>query len=512
MSTRTAATTILAIIAVTITLVVIFREEVVEACPLQACSIHDDFSALTQQEKINFLQLALQELTSKERLVVLEQTATFLDDDDAFTLTSLLFRELDAKAKAMLLAAAGMDHPNFVMIVSITIPIILIASLYAIFRVIQFFRVPQRTTEEAIPLTTYRDNRRYNAEKRMPDSPFIKAELHHIPKCQASVRAFAYSSAGVDLLQEGQGFRDPENRFITAAHVVEGADYVIITSPTGNQLQIDISCFVVNPVVDYAAAVLSAGDWSCLGLRSSIYPKKWDGSAIVTITDLDQISSGLLSESTHFLNVQYAGSTIPGFSGAPLVANGTVYGMHVGAGQHNCALVFGVLDYLSRYPYLYFSKDDDYIQEANKKSKNKRSKVDDDTYLEYAKQDARKSGRKLKVMASSTQGLDHGVLVKGKGGRFVHAEEFDESYMELVARPKVEKYIPWSEEAISLERTSETPQFNDVPATSGFRLAPACVSDTRQDFAQNQNSSHQKRTPKLKKGPISQRGHMAGRE
>lgn len=171
----------------------------------------------------------------------------------------------------------------------------------------------------------------YLVEKVMPGSVFMPAVAS--PKYQASV----YTIRGVaPRVYAGQGFLAPRQLFVTAYHVIDGADYVVIVTEKG-ELTLKKSDFQ-HKEGDIAFAPLANDGASRLGL--SVCRLKHNATVpnsglYVVAQARDKKSMGLLNPHSAFGIVTYEGSTQAGFSGAPYYVHNTVYGMHIGGASSN---------------------------------------------------------------------------------------------------------------------------------------------------------------------------------
>jgi hypothetical protein len=333
----------------------------------------------------------------------------------------------------------------------------------------------------------------YTPEKHVAGSDFIKTPP---PSCQ--VRITAYNTDGI-VQHTGCGFRGENNELYTAHHVIQGAHTLVIQGNSTSNITVSPSVFLVNTMADLAIATLPAASWSILATKSSIFLKKYTGPCQVTISNGSKASVGELVDSPFIYSTEYRGSTEPGFSGAPYVLNGTIYGMHVGYGSTNFGLSSHAIDFLFRLLIDSVSENKAKLRSSNNeaedartstnanypamdgleknkkgKNKNRKSRVDDDSYLQYAAEHSKKTGTKLLAAFYNGYNDDHGVVIKGKGGRIVFADTYDSSFMELSRTTKKD----YDKEALDLFKdTSKTVQFVDEQwmVGSSFLVKPADV-------------------------------------
>lgn len=170
----------------------------------------------------------------------------------------------------------------------------------------------------------------FSVERMMPNSDFLMADP---PKCQAEVHT---AKAGKPFIASGQGFLVTNGWFLTAAHVLNGADSVMLKTAL-NQVVLDASRFEALEA-DMTRTLLTETERSKLGLRvAKLAPKYFEEKVglVVSIVAFGKMSMGLLSTSKMIGFCKYTGSTLKGFSGAPYMVGTAVYGMHLGSVVNN---------------------------------------------------------------------------------------------------------------------------------------------------------------------------------
>lgn len=160
-------------------------------------------------------------------------------------------------------------------------------------------------------------------ERVVPGSAFAKAQT--VPKCQARISV----DRGDGFTFSGQGFM-ANGWFWTATHVVADSMKTRLETALG-MVEIDSGRF---RVVDGEISVLELyeADRTKLGLSNfKFVEKKVDlaDGVVVQVSDGERTSMGVVGDMVGFGLMEYRGSTIRGFSGAPYCVNKTVYGMHV---------------------------------------------------------------------------------------------------------------------------------------------------------------------------------------
>lgn len=169
----------------------------------------------------------------------------------------------------------------------------------------------------------------FQAEKAVPGSTFLKNDT---PSFVASVETKMEGS----WYKAGVGFRT-KHGFLTAGHVVAGAEKVRLVTKTG-KVELDTVTFEPTDVGD-CVVFKDVDKLASLGLAQANLSKVALGEKqreMVMVHNGELSSMGPLEASPNFGYVDYGGSTAKGFSGSPYYVNKTVFGMHLGAGVSNC--------------------------------------------------------------------------------------------------------------------------------------------------------------------------------
>lgn len=142
----------------------------------------------------------------------------------------------------------------------------------------------------------------------------------------------------------GCGFRTAEG-FVTAAHVVSSGDLFRIS--TGEKsVEVGKDDFICDDHEDLAC-IRDYTKFRSLGLKAANWGSM-EGKQTVMVTDGKKTSMGLLEDSgTGY--VDYHGSTVKGFSGAPYYMANRVFGMHMGAAGVNKGIDGAYLQVLLNY-------------------------------------------------------------------------------------------------------------------------------------------------------------------
>lgn len=225
----------------------------------------------------------------------------------------------------------------------------------------------------------------YHPEKYVPGSDY-QAGVE--PPCQVDI----YKPNGQNEFNFlGCGFRYGD-LLVTAYHVVGGISdlrlvrgdkFVDITFDDNNEHPIDL-----------IAIKVPAAKWTQIAVKSAKLPKMaLQNNTVAVITSRGMSTFGMLSCYPHGPYLQYAGSTKPGYSGAPLVVGNMVYGMHVGHGAVNMAI------------------DANWIAEYLKKDEFRGESSEDFLYAEIEKQ-FKRTGKKTRY--STFNGEDLWILSGGK--------------------------------------------------------------------------------------------------
>lgn len=179
----------------------------------------------------------------------------------------------------------------------------------------------------------------YRAEKYVPGSEYEQVKV--LPPFQVEI-CRRDNGAYVPV---AQGFR-VDNKIITATHAISdsSAQDSYIGIYHGDTLEVVPNNFVHLDNVDVSFMTLGLNVWNKFpGLKSAKVSKTLvNVDRIVSVCGRGQKSTGPLRP-YHLPHVTYAGSTKPGFSGAPYVTGGTVHAIHVGAGVTNLAVDMAVV-------------------------------------------------------------------------------------------------------------------------------------------------------------------------
>nr|QQO81414.1 hypothetical protein [Soybean thrips sobemo-like virus 7] len=133
----------------------------------------------------------------------------------------------------------------------------------------------------------------------------------------------------------GQGFR-VGHFFCTAAHVLMPYKDIMLTTARGT-LELPSSRFE-NVEGDFSRVILSQEEIQTLGISSGKLVGnvvEVDAGLLVTAVGYDVESHGFLKPHAAFGFVEYGGSTVKGFSGAPYFSGNKIYGMHLGGCTEN---------------------------------------------------------------------------------------------------------------------------------------------------------------------------------
>lgn len=157
-----------------------------------------------------------------------------------------------------------------------------------------------------------------------------KFERTALPKYQA------YIKYGNNVV--GCGFRLGD-KFFTAGHVLENREGVVIVTSSGAEVLVRSSDF---QLLNMDAVCLDISLYKVLQNMQSAKSAVADHSTQAMITGPNEMtSSGILTISKAFGYLDYAGSTVNGFSGAPYRNGPFIVGMHTnggGSSQSNCGL------------------------------------------------------------------------------------------------------------------------------------------------------------------------------
>lgn len=192
-----------------------------------------------------------------------------------------------------------------------------------------------------LPIPRYiQVNHRYSPEAMRPGSTLIPTPC---PSFQARV----YGLSDDTWVQMGQCFRI-DNHIMTAHHVIEPFTELRLEAKNGS-LEILASRFEVLRS-DCCQALLSEDELAALGLAKAKLQtaplSQHSTGCYVKCAGFNDGSIGFLKPDAAFGFSNYSGSTLPGYSGAPLYAGTTVYAMHLGGGSDNLGYDAAYLDML----------------------------------------------------------------------------------------------------------------------------------------------------------------------
>lgn len=165
-------------------------------------------------------------------------------------------------------------------------------------------------------------------EAMVDGSEFAETQM---PKCQVAIEI---PGTWKDR-HNGFGFRF--GRFIvTTEHCVHGFDEIILKRQGRNPILVRKPHMIRSRLVDDLVYLLVSNDtMSQLGLANAKFVREHIHN-FATCTGLSGTSTGMVSKLPMRGLISYAGSTVPGMSGAPYMINEQVVGMHRGAtGREN---------------------------------------------------------------------------------------------------------------------------------------------------------------------------------
>nr|QHD64766.1 ORF2 [Plasmopara viticola lesion associated sobemo-like 1] len=260
-------------------------------------------------------------------------------------------------------------------------------------------------------------------EKMMPGS--ILEDNVPIPSFQAEV----HIQRGCLFYKSGQGFQ-VGTYFYTANHVIEDTSEIEIRT-VKDKLRMGIERFSLVEG-DVARAELTAAESAKLGLKQAKLMTKAvevNSGLFVKAVAFGKQSMGMLERHSAFGFVNYAGSTIKGFSGAPYFVGNTIYGMHVGTGVSNLGYEAAYIDMLHKRR----SEDsDDWLVDqalSGAKYEYQQSPYDPDEYRVKIK-------GKYHIVDEDTLGK----MTAGKGGKRV--EKFSDLEFESLEVPVPVEELP----------------------------------------------------------------------
>lgn len=176
----------------------------------------------------------------------------------------------------------------------------------------------------------------FHFERYVDGSQFMKSAM-------PSFCAKVFIRVGGSWYQSGMGFRT-RHGFMTAAHVIFGADKVRLVSLAG-QLEVEVSQFKHTKIGDVVVFndddALSGLAMTMANLSKAAMGKRDREMAMAT--NGESVSLGPVTCAEEFGYVNYGGSTVKGFSGSPYYLNKTVFGLHTGASTVNFGYEAGYL-------------------------------------------------------------------------------------------------------------------------------------------------------------------------
>lgn len=179
----------------------------------------------------------------------------------------------------------------------------------------------------------YESDRSYSPERMKPGSTFYPQDS---PQFQCELYALD-NTTGI-FMKMGQAWRF-KNFIVTAAHNLPPTADVIRFLRKDNHIDVNRNKFEIDDDLDLANIELTTTQFNTLGLCQAKVGKLGLLSSTFThVAAFGQASVGTLEPGKTFGMVNYDGSTISGYSGAPYYLHKTVYGMHLGAGSTNLGL------------------------------------------------------------------------------------------------------------------------------------------------------------------------------
>lgn len=162
-----------------------------------------------------------------------------------------------------------------------------------------------------------------NGESIQPGSQFRpKAAM---PRCQIEV----YTPGVLYDTFIGYGIR-VDDVLVMPTHVYHNADNGLLLKTGAKSYLLEATPILSEILSDVCYFLLDGSIWAQLGVSSAKVTGAPNGSKPVVVTGPRGASSGFVSRNTAPYILNYTGSTIPGYSGAAYVHNGSVIGMHAG--------------------------------------------------------------------------------------------------------------------------------------------------------------------------------------
>lgn len=172
----------------------------------------------------------------------------------------------------------------------------------------------------------------YRPERYMEGSEAVKKFS------KPNFQVYLYGYDGKTYKYVGSGFRY-QDFLVTALHVIDEYRCIQIRKHRGEGKGFEIlRDDFQSGECDLTWAIVDPREWSKLAVTTAklvaTCPPRIQGS----VNDGLQLTQGMVSKLPVFGYVSYAGSTWPGFSGAPYYVNNQVYAMHVGSGGVNLGI------------------------------------------------------------------------------------------------------------------------------------------------------------------------------
>lgn len=181
------------------------------------------------------------------------------------------------------------------------------------------------------------------AERMVPGSTF--EEKATMPKFQVEV--WVRANGDSQFYYRGAGFRIGD-KCHTASHVLMDAA-VIRIKPCVGDAYVDLKPeHFVDTACDVTWATLTDRAWTKLAVSQAKLACGVSHGIWLKVSALAKSSFGLLTDYVAMGMVEYSGSTLKGFSGAPYHMNKIVYGMHVGSDPKNVGFSASYISMLHR--------------------------------------------------------------------------------------------------------------------------------------------------------------------
>lgn len=172
---------------------------------------------------------------------------------------------------------------------------------------------------------TIRQMRGIQLEAMQPGSEFVDGTL---PDCQVAI----YKMGTLTDTFVGYGVRF-KNMLAVPTHVIKLAQPRLLKTDLGS-LVVTAGPTLSRLNSDLAYLPLSDSQWSRLGVTSAQTPREVQ-NALVSCAGRKGVSSGLITQTEIVGILKYAGSTVPGMSGAAYHIGRLVHGIHTGVSGDN---------------------------------------------------------------------------------------------------------------------------------------------------------------------------------